>query len=50
VGGLHAALLWANARTPPTLDESALKALLAAFLVAVGCWALAWTLRFRRPR
>ena len=50
IGGVHAALIAANARTPPALSESALEALLAAFLLAIAGWVAAWCLRFRRPR
>jgi uncharacterized membrane protein len=50
VAGLHWAVVQANASTPPALAESTVDALLAAFVLAIGCWVLAWVLRFRRPR
>jgi hypothetical protein len=49
VAGLHWAVVEANAATPPTLAGSTVNALLAAFVLAIAGWILAWILRFRRP-
>jgi uncharacterized membrane protein len=50
VAGLHWAIVQANSATPPALEESTVNSLLAAFVLAIACWILAWRLRFRRPR
>lgn len=50
IAGVHWAVVAANARTPPRLDDGAVAALLTAFALTLGAWLLAWYLHFRRPR
>jgi Protein of unknown function (DUF1648) len=48
--GVHALVVQANAPAAPHLGNPLFFALLAAFLLGMAAWALAFMLRFRRPR
>ncbi len=47
--GIHAAILSANRRSPPSLDEPVFVAGVVAFVAAVLAAVIALTLRFRNP-